>query len=90
MKEQHKEMLRSLKAGEFDAVIERFQSARNSPAPVSAIEPPAVAVAVVPVAPVAAPKTVPPTPPATAKPPSSSAGLSLDEVILSYLMGDDK
>ncbi len=29
MKEQHKEMLRSLKAGEFDAVIERFQSGRT-------------------------------------------------------------
>jgi hypothetical protein len=114
MKEQHKEMLRSLKAGEFDAVIERFQTTRNSPAPVSDIEPlsapaavakpaapepPPLPVAVVPVAPAAlprpeppaaAPKTVPPTPPATAKPASSSAGLSLDEVILSYLMGDDK
>lgn len=29
MKEQHKEMLRSLKAGEFDATIERFQSCRR-------------------------------------------------------------
>jgi hypothetical protein len=29
MKEQHKDMLRSLKAGEFDAVIERYQSRRQ-------------------------------------------------------------
>ncbi len=31
MKEQHKEMLRSLKAGEFDAAIERFHSHRQGP-----------------------------------------------------------
>ena len=32
MKEQHKEMLRSLKAGEFDAAIERFHARRQEPA----------------------------------------------------------
>ena len=29
MKEQHKEMLRKLKAGEFDEVIERFQAGKQ-------------------------------------------------------------
>jgi hypothetical protein len=149
MKEQHKEMLRSLKAGEFDAVIESFQSGRkmtpqassdekDSAPPVAAkptmpesvvpepvvakpvIQKPAVAASVVtdpvvtapasvpsvatPVAPkpvvetrpVIAPKPepqdVPATPPpvAAAKPSASAIELSLDEVILSYLMGDDK
>ncbi len=137
MKEQHKEMLRSLKAGEFDAVIERFQSGRKVtpqaskdekasvppiaakpavpepvvPEPVVAkpvIQKPAVAAAVVtdpvvtapasvppvatPVAPKPEPQDVPASPPpaAAAKPTASAIELSLDEVILSYLMGDDK
>ena len=138
MKEQHKEMLRRLKAGEFDAVIERFQSGRKvTPQPsevAEAIAPPVAAKpampesvapkpvtpkpvvtapvppAATPVAPrppitpepVVAPKpvvalkpepqAVPATPPpaAAAKPPASAIELSLDEVILSYLMGDDK
>ncbi len=116
MKEQHKEMLRSLKAGEFDAVIERFQSAKkvtpqiakieNVNAPPGEVMPARVKTAVpqpVPVAPVTAPvppvstaksesqavaKTPPPV--AAGKPPFSAIELSLDEVILSYLMGDDK
>jgi len=103
MKEQHKEMLRRLKAGEFDAVIERFQSGRNvTPQVLAAEEASAPEVVTSPVglepppppvvAPVAAPPVVPKTPPpaVAAKPPSSAAALSLDEVILSYLMGDDK
>lgn len=115
MKEQHKEMLRKLKAGEFDAVIERFQSGRkvtpqvlaaeeiSAPAvvekPVAPAPAPAPPVAA-PVAPVAAPvaakpepQPAPATPPpvaAAAKPSAPAAELSLDDVILSYLMGDDK
>jgi hypothetical protein len=120
MKEQHKEMLRSLKAGEFDAVIERFQSAgkvaaqilpidkvntpltgETPPAPKPAApQPPVAPLVSAPVAPVASvslsksetqgvDKTPPPAA-ASEKRPSSNAGLSLDEVILSYLLGDDK
>ncbi len=112
MKEQHKNMLRSLKTGEFDVVIERFHSGRTDASPVLAegnnSAPPVV------VAPVAADtsptqaaaasevpvvatqpeqKIIPKTPlPAAAveKPPSPATEVSLDEVILSYLMGDDK
>jgi hypothetical protein len=116
MKEQHKEMLRSLKAGEFDAVIERFQSAKKMTPQIAKIEnisvpademmttrvktmvpqPVPNPAATAPVPPVFAPKPEPravtktPPPVAAAKPPSSSIELSLDEVILSYLMGDDK
>ena len=114
MKEQHKEMLRRLKAGEFDAVIERFQSGRRvtpevsegekvgvskvEKAPVATEPPPVVtrvAPVVAPVTPVAAPTPEPAvkTPPPVAaaeKPSSPTVEISLDEVILSYLMGDDK
>ncbi|MBE0576758.1 MAG: hypothetical protein IH613_12785 [Desulfuromonadales bacterium] len=118
MKEQHKGMLRNLKTGEFDAVIERFQSARNQKsqipkfekisAPLKEVTPAAVKSVVLEtppappadaqvaqVAPVAAPKpelqAEPRTlPPAAVKPSSSTIEFSLDEVILSYLMGDDK
>ena len=38
MKEQHKEMLRRLKAGEFDAVIERFHARRQGPSVVAKVE----------------------------------------------------
>ncbi|MGK2907389.1 MAG: hypothetical protein ACSLFH_13740 [Desulfuromonadales bacterium] len=120
MKEQHKEMLRSLKAGAFDAVIERFQSAGKMAVQISPIEKvntpltqeqsvspkPAVPQAPVassvaaPVAPdrsVTAPESelqgvgkTPPPAAASEKRPASTVGLSLDEVILSYLLGDDK
>ena len=135
MKEQHKGMLRSLKSGEFDAVIERHKSGRTKAsgakvtpqalagdkpaqsqvevAPVAdelvadeptavepvAVEPPPApvpppAVSVPPAAalkpePAGTPKTPPPAV-AAEKPPSSVVAVSLDEVILSYLMGDDK
>ena len=112
MKEQHKGMLRNLKTGEFDAVIERFQSTKGQKSQIPKLEKfsapltevtPASVESVVPetppappaVAPVAAPKpelqAAPKTPPpAVVKPPSSTIEFSLDEVILSYLMGDDK
>ena len=105
MKEQHKGMLRSLKSGEFDAVIKRFKSGKTvtpqvlageksgkpqvevAPvSPVAVTAPPAVALKP---EPEGAPKT--PSPAVAAeKPPSSVVAVSLDEVILSYLMGDDK
>jgi hypothetical protein len=137
MKEQHKDMLRGLKSGEYDDVIERFRSGKTEPPQASvreepskpqvevepvedalvedalvenariaaepviaepiAVEPPSVPPVVATVLPAAAlnpepeaaPKTPPPAVP-TEKPPSSVVEISLDEVILSYLMGDDK
>ena len=134
MKEQHKDMLRKLKAGEFDAVIKRFK-AGNAAAPqaskeekVSApsVEAGSVEAGSSPALPDAAyftPSTTlnpepepeqeiievteivhkseivpepevehkPPSPVATAeKPPSPVVESSLDEVILSYLLGDDE
>jgi hypothetical protein len=138
MKEQHKGMLRGLKSGEYDVVIERFKSGRTKASgktetprssvreepskpqvevePVEdalvederiaaepviaepiAVEPPPAPPVAVPTPPVAAlkpepedaPKTPPPAVP-TEKPPSPVVEISLDEVILSYLMGDDK
>jgi hypothetical protein len=117
MKEQHKGMLRDLKAGEFDEVIDRFQSGskvtpkvlerekvsaspaaekpvvaeqRPAPAPLTpaATAPVAAPVAALKTEPAAAPKPQPPAP-AAEKTPSPVVESSLDEVILSYLMGDD-
>ena len=115
MKEQHKNMLRSLKAGEFDDVIERFQAGKTV-APVMSVEDSAKAAAVAEKptaasspppqkaqpaqAPAAEKKPQPATVPKPAakperapekeKPASPSAvESSLDEVILSYLMGDE-
>ncbi len=114
MKEQHKGMLRSLKSGEYDEVIDRFQSGKKvspkiteidrtsspvMPSVAPAPSPPQVAAA--PTPPPALPKVEPVTPPvapipATPPPaveekkaPSTAVELSLDEVILSYLMGDE-
>ena len=105
MKEQHKGMLRSLKSGEYDKVIDRLQAgnkvipkeekatappvvaspASTPPEPVSpAIAKPApVTPATESVAPAAAPVAV------AEKKTSPGVEASLDEVILSYLMGDD-
>ncbi len=113
MKEQHKNMLRGLKVGEYDDVIERFQSGRLArPTELAAapvIAPPAAikpSVAPIPATPVATleplvqpvvPVQVQPEPkqmqPPAAQPLSKSKStveVSLDEVILSYLMGDEK
>jgi hypothetical protein len=120
MKEQHKGMLRSLKAGEYDEVIDRFQAGKKvvpkeeqatAPAvaappsspysgPAPSTVPPAAPSAVAPTPPPPAPvvaKPVPVTPAAPAaeasaaddKKSSPAVEASLDEVILSYLMGDD-
>ena len=79
MKDQHKDMLRRLKSGEFDerafGLLPETAGAGNS-APVPPIEPPKKKPATVP----------PPAPDTTPKPQQS-----LDEIILDYLVaGDDK
>ncbi|MBU5612118.1 hypothetical protein [Geomonas azotofigens] len=96
MKEQHKDMMRRLKNGEFDARI--FPGGAPAVAAEElrpAVEPPPVSPA-----PQAAPaQPDPPRPPrqeapaqpAPAAPPASPAHRSLDEVILDYLItGEDK
>jgi hypothetical protein len=108
MKEQHKQMLRSLKSGEYDQVISRFLAGKKIPtqtcageknaAPSPSVTP--VAVQAPPAQPVATPAAVKaPVPSATPRPPqavptaeappSPVVENSLDEVILSYLIGDD-
>jgi len=119
MKEQHKEMLRRLKAGEFDAVIERFLVARKGAPGTAAgktdnvqtragapenlvlqkgqqtvaalsdnqavMQPPRKPETEE--VPIAAPQESP-TPATNAS--SAPADLSLDDMILSYLLEDDK
>ena len=109
MKEQHKGMLRSLKSGEYDEVIDRFKAGKKvvpkeEKATVPAVVAPPVSTSPAPVPPArpSAPAVAPPKPAtAVAKPaPVAPAATeekkaspvvqaSLDEVILSYLMGDD-
>jgi hypothetical protein len=79
MKEQHKEMLRRLKEGEFDELI----AGRRPAATVAPAEKPAGSPA----------PPAPPSPaPAAAKPAPGEAAPepNLDDIILSYLVGDDK
>jgi len=85
MKEQHREMLRRLKGGEFDEII-----AGRRPA-----EPPAAASAIV--APAPPPASMPepksgtrpePTPVACREQRPTVLEGNLDEIILSYLLGD--
>jgi hypothetical protein len=101
MKEQHKGMLRSLKNGDFDDVIARYNQGAPADRSAAAPEvPPAAAPAttVVPAPSAVAPPPVPapPAPPSapSAAPPASPKPAnpenSLDEIILSYLMGEDK
>jgi len=88
MKEQHKDMLRRLKNGEFDD--RAFPSRQPAPATKPAAAPEQTpAVASTPVASAtsaAAPSSPPPNPPA--KPQEKPS--SLDEVILDFLLADDK
>ncbi|MDT8442350.1 MAG: hypothetical protein RQ723_11895 [Desulfuromonadales bacterium] len=83
MKDQHKEMLRCLKAGRFDEIIARYEAAHDSrqPAeagPAASPSPPAAAAAA------QAP------PPSAAQPAAPARARSLDEMVLSYLVGEDK
>ncbi|HKI51989.1 MAG TPA: hypothetical protein VJ995_07950 [Geothermobacteraceae bacterium] len=94
MKEQHKEMLRRLKDGEFDDVIEARRPgamassgesvtspAVPAPQPVAPAPEPVEAVPTVAEKPIPAPAEKPAEEPAVE--------LGLDDIILSYLVGDD-
>ncbi|GAW68033.1 hypothetical protein GPEL0_01r4178 [Geoanaerobacter pelophilus] len=86
MKEQHKEMMRRLKNGEFDARI--FPGGAPAPEPVASTEEPSPEKQSPPAKPAPRPE---PAPAAKAASPASPANRSLDEVILDYLItGEDK
>ncbi len=88
MKEQHKEVLRRLKNGEYDEVIAaRFRGERPVPersAPVQPKTAPAPRPKVIPAA-IAVATEVKPAPA-----PAGKKELSLDDLVLSYLTGDDE
>lgn len=96
MKAQHREMLRRLRDGELD---EKIRQATRGGAAVAA-EPPAATPP--PPARTAAPAAVPPPPPAAAAKPQPAPAVpappadkrvvevSLDDLILSYLVGEDQ
>jgi hypothetical protein len=108
MKEQHKNMLRGLKSGEFDEVIKRFKEGKKITPQVSAaagsnpgpldkpvVQNPTPALARPVTTPVASPQAQngetsrkPSSPRASEKGPTPAVEVSLDEVILSYLIGD--
>jgi hypothetical protein len=78
MKDQHREMLRRLKSGALDSLL---QSAAPLQPPLPASEPR------VPPPSAAAPSS--PAPQAAVAAPDSFKGASLDDLILSYLVGED-
>ena len=80
MKEQHKGMLRSLKNGEFDAAIARYQGRTVSAAPpaASAVSPPPAIAAVDSAAP-------PPAPPPVAVAATGPVDVDLEKLVLAYL-----
>lgn len=80
MKEQHKEMLRRLKNGDFDQNIERLLSGKLKPDSASEPAPEKTDLAST-QAPVEAPKET--------EEKKAAGEESLDEIILSYLVGDD-
>ena len=75
MKSQHREMLRLLKNGDLDELLGLPQPNTKE------VAPPPVVAATPPIAPLEK-KTAAPPPPAPAK-------LNLDEIILSYMVGED-
>ena len=79
MKDQHKEMMRRLKGGEFDAKIFPGRPAPQAPGKPAAAAPSEPAAA------------APSKPPEASEPPAPPAKRSLDEVILDYLItGEEK
>ena len=111
MKEQHKNMLRGLKSGEFDEVIKRFKAGKKITPQVaqaatasdrSQIEKPVARdAAPAPPGPIAPPAASPrgdeqrtasgtTSPPAQKQDPAPAIEVSLDDEILSYLIGDEK
>jgi hypothetical protein len=96
MKEQHKDVLRRLKNGEFDGRAFPSASAASAPQagkPVPSPDPePAAAATPPPDAPSAVVTEAPPVPPpeSTPAPAEAKPAKSLDEIILNYLVaGDD-
>jgi hypothetical protein len=98
MKSQHREMLRLLKNGDFDELLGLTPPVKvAAPPPIVAATPPAVAPVASPLAPSSVlPVTTttteplpPPLRPPEKKPPPPPAGLSLDEIILSYMVGEE-
>jgi len=102
MKDQHREMLRRLKNGDFDPTIQALFFSKGTPAAgeKAAAPVPKPAPAATPAAgPSVPPAPVPPSPPAekpaSAHPPQTPprrdkvVEASLDEIILSYLAGED-
>jgi ribosomal protein L12E/L44/L45/RPP1/RPP2 len=81
MREQHREMLRRLKTGDLDAVL---QNAVEQVAGAATTSAPAEAIALQPSAAALPPPTAPPV---RSRPEPES---SLDEIILSYLVGEDE
>jgi len=97
MKDQHREMLRRLKGGEFDRTIEavlfpkdRSETPKETEVPVSATAAPPVAPALE--SPAPAPPVEKPAVPQPPLPPRREKVVeaSLDEIILSYLAGEDR
>jgi hypothetical protein len=94
MKSQHREMLRLLKNGDLDEVLGLpLTTAKAFVAPlVVPAAPPTVPAAATVTATPSAPLTTPINPPEkrpAPPPPPSPAKLSLDEIILSYMVGED-
>lgn len=96
MKAQHREMLRRLRDGELDELIRRAArgeaATAPSPQPKPVAEPPAAVIDKPPAAAQPAPPATPPVAPA-AKPAAPQkapvVNVSLDDLILSYLAGED-
>jgi ribosomal protein L12E/L44/L45/RPP1/RPP2 len=81
MKEQHREMLRRLKNGDFDNLLPEADAPAVTASPAAAAPP-------TPAAPQAT--SPPPQPSAPSSAPARQIEASLDEIILSYLTGDDE
>jgi hypothetical protein len=82
MKEQHREMLRRLKSGDLDAALQSAVEAATTP-PLPAHDP------IIPAQPAAAAPR-PPAPADSRAPVRPAIETSLDEIILSYLVGDSE
>jgi hypothetical protein len=80
MKSQHREMLRLLKNGDLDELL-------GLPPAVAATQPTVTPVVTSP--PALAVPTTPPEKRTAPSPPPSSTELNLDEIILSYMVGED-
>ncbi|PLX87052.1 MAG: hypothetical protein C0614_03335 [Desulfuromonas sp.] len=95
MKDQHKEMLRALKSGQFDAVIARYEAGLVKEGAGEATEetPPAGSTVVENPTTSAAPSQTPPSGPVVSSPqpprPPSRISKSLDDIVLSYLTGEE-